>query len=261
MPNGYHHLTYEQRCQISALLQTGASYEEIAAQTGRSKSTISREIARNHGRERYRADLAAVCARNRRKLASRRPKKMTEETIKIIEAKLALQWSPEQIAGWLEQNQPQHSVCHETIYKYIWGNKRRGGLLFKHLRHRGRKYNKRSSGKAGRGCIPNRVGIEHRPTIVDEKSRVGDWEIDTVLGRQKEKGAIVTIVDRASKYTLLVKVESRQANCVEEALLSRLVPIKDAVYTLTSDNGKEFSNHAKISRDYSAALGHRGKSA
>ncbi|MFZ4099386.1 MAG: helix-turn-helix domain-containing protein [Chlamydiia bacterium] len=75
MPNGYHHLTYEQRCQINALLQTGASYEEIAAQTGRNKSTISREIARNHGRERYRPDLAAMCARNRRKLASSAPRR------------------------------------------------------------------------------------------------------------------------------------------------------------------------------------------
>ena len=215
---------------------------------GRSKSTISREVARNHGKQRYDADLAMVRARSCRRLASRRPKKMTAEAIELVTQKLALQWSPEQISGWLERHHPKRSVSHETIYSYVWKDKRLGGELFRHLRHSGKKYNKRSSGKAGRGCIPNRVGIEQRPAIVEEKSRLGDWEIDTVVGKQGQGSAIVTMVDRASKYTLLAKIDCRRAECVEEALLRKLQPIKDSVHTITSDNGKEFSTHSKVSQ-------------
>ena len=108
---------------------------------------------------------------------------MTPETIAIIEEKLNLQWSPEQISGWLGKEELPNAVSHETIYQYIWKDKRKDGILYKHLRHNGKKYNRRQSGEAGRGCIPNRIGIEERPEIVEKKYRVGDWELDTIIGK------------------------------------------------------------------------------
>ncbi|MDF2578416.1 MAG: integrase [Chlamydiales bacterium] len=125
--------------------------------------------------------------------------------------------------------------------------KQKGGLLYKNLRHSAKKYNKRSKAAAGRGCIPNRVDIEKRPAIVDEKKRLGDWELDTIIGKE-HKGAIVSIVDRASKLTKLVKVEQKTAEEVEKAILKRLEAIKDLVFTLTADNGKEFASHQSIAK-------------
>lgn len=101
-----------------------------------------------------------------------------------------MQWSPVQISGWLKKQGP--SVSHETIYKYIWEDKQLGGSLHNELRHRGKKYHKRSKGTAGRGCIPGRIDIDERPSIVKEKTRLGDWELDTIIGAG-QSGAIVSM--------------------------------------------------------------------
>ena len=145
------------------------------------------------------------------------------------------------------------AVCHETIYQYVWADKYKGGVLYKQLRHSGKKYNKRSKGTAGRGCIPNRVDIDERPTIVEEKIRLGDWELDTIIGTG-QSGAIVSMVDRASKLTMLVKTSGKTAQEVTTALLERLNPVKEFVHTLTADNGKEFANHQQVSKALDAGF-------
>ena len=171
--------------------------------------------------------------------------------IAIIEGKLRLQWSPEQIAGWLKKQGHPQAVSYETIYEYIWRDKRDGGNLYKELRHRGKKYNRRGSGKAGRGCIPNRVDIKKRPQIVEQKCRLGDWELDTIIGKG-HKGAIVSMVERASKLTKLALVPRKTANDVTDALLTKLTPLQNFVLTMTADNGKEFASHETVSGNLKA---------
>ncbi|MFT4553681.1 MAG: IS30 family transposase [Chlamydiales bacterium] len=181
----------------------------------------------------------------RRKIASENKPKMTAIMTSTIEEKLALQWSPVQISVWLKKL-GLVSVSHETIYQYIWKDKLNKGLLYKNLRHSGKKYNKRSKGMAGRGCIPNRIDIDERPLVVEGEVCLGDWGLDLIIGTEKS-GAIVSMVDRASKLTKLIKVSRKSAQEVKEALIERLEPVKEFVLTLTSDNGKEFAKHQEIS--------------
>ena len=247
----YHHLRYEDRCQMYILLKNGMPQVMIAQQLSVHRSTIGRELKRNKGKRGYRYKQAQSLACDRRRKASLAPRKMTGKMLAIVKEKLcAYQWSPEQIAGWLLSNM-KISVSHEVIYKYIWEDKRQGGTLYKHLRHNGKKYNKRSGKNAGRGCIPNRVDIDERPVIVEEKSRIGDWEIDTIIGKN-HVGALVSMVDRASKYTKLVLVKSKKAQAVTSAIRQALRPLRDVVHTLTADNGKEFSMHENIASDLNA---------
>lgn len=251
MPKGYHHLTYDQRCQIYTLKERGDTFSAIAKAVGVHRSSISRELKRNTGQRGYRYKQAHGKALQRRLEISHSNQKMTPELISIIEEKLRVQWSPVQISGWLKRL--GKSICHETIYKYIWENKRRGGCLYKELRHHGKKYNKRSKGTAGRGCIPNRIDIDARPSIVEEKTRLGDWELDTIIGTG-QSGAIVSMVERTSKLTKLAKIPNKTAEEVEHALLKRLKPVQEFVYTLTADNGKEFANHERIGLELDAGF-------
>jgi IS30 family transposase len=242
---GYHHLTYEDRCQIYALKKTGESNSAIAKHLGVDPSTIGRELKRNKGKRGYRYKQAQNFAVTRKKKASARPRKMTADVVSIVEKKLCdCQWSPEQISGWLRLNM-KIDISHERIYQHIWEDKRNGGTLYKNLRHHGKKYNKRKGKHAGRGLIPNRTDIEERPKIADEKTRVGDWEIDTVIGKN-HVGVLVSMVDRASKYTKLTLVESKKACVVTSAIEKALKPLRGVVHTLTADNGKEFAMHEKI---------------
>ena len=206
MAAGYHHVTRDIRCQIYALKSMGQSLSKIALAVGRDKSTISREISRNTGERGYRFKQADEKAKARRSDASKAAKKLTEEMKSTIREKLLEDWSPDQISGRLKLE--GKAISHETIYQFVWRDKRAGGKLYKHLRHRGKRYNKRSSGKTGRGCIPDRVDITARPSIVETKSRIGDWEGDTIIGA-KHKGAIVSYVDRHSKFTLLKKLTAK----------------------------------------------------
>ena len=245
MPKGYHHVTRDIRCQIYALKSMGHSLGSIALAVGRDKSSISREISRNTGGRGYRFKQADAKAMERRSKASRTPKKLTQTLIAIIEEKLLKEeWSPEQIAGRLEK-EGIANISHEAIYQHIWKDKRTGGRLHKHLRHNGKKYNKRSSGKAGRGCIPNRVDIDDRPPVVEDKARIGDWEGDTIIGLH-HRGAIVSYVDRCSKFTVLKILENRTAERVTQATIDTLGDGTLPVLTITYDNGKEFSEHSKI---------------
>ena len=244
MISHYHHLTRDQRCQIYALKTTGMSQKKIAKRLKVDTSTICRELKRNQGKKGYRFQQADKLASNRRSTASRRPICMTPENIEIINAKLSEGWSPEQISGRLKLEGIMQ-VSHESIYRHIWADKRQGGKLYTYLRHGGKKYNHRSSTKAGRGCIPNRVDIKERPAIVERKSRVGDWEGDTLIGA-KHQGAILSHVDRKSKYTVLGKLRAKTAKNVVLAAKKCLSGLP--VRTITYDNGKEFSEHQSLAR-------------
>lgn len=240
----YKQLTYEQRCQIEALKKSGISQQAIAANISVSQSSVSRELSRNTGLRGYRHDQAHRISIERRQ-AIAKPYKMKAELIDEIADKLYLKWSPEQISGWLLVEQ-EICISHETIYQHVWADKTAGGDWYKHLRRCARKYKERgSNGKTRSGQIKNRVSIDDRPIVVDEKSRVGDWEIDTVIGKG-HSGALVTIVERVTLFTVSMRVKSKRAKEVTAATLALLTPFKGLVHTITSDNGKEFAYHEQI---------------
>lgn len=238
----YKHLTIEQRSQIQALKSMGHSQIDIANVIEVSPSTISRELKRNTGLCGYRHKQAQRTANYRRFSASSEPRKMTSAVVSFINEKLTQeQWSPDQISGVLAANDTP--VSHTRIYQHIWEDRSNGGTLHQHLRHRGKKYNYKGGKKAGRGCIPNRVDIANRPKVVEAKARLGDWEGDTIVGAT-HKGAIVSMVERKSKFTLLALIPQATADNVNAAINSSFarydcLPIK----TTTFDNGKEFSKH------------------
>lgn len=251
MNSNYQQLTYELRCQISALIKIGYSQRVIADCIGVSQSTISREISRNSGGRGYSHKQAQSMSEARSRSAAK-PTKMTVQLVSLIESKIRIEWSPEQISGWLWAESEQE-ISHETIYLHIWTDKRSGGDLYSYLRRQGKKYDKRRNGKSTRGCIKNRVSIDDRPAIVDSKSRIGDWEIDTVIGKG-HSGALVTIVERVTKLTLTAQVNSKSAKDVTRATIDLLKPYKHIVHTITADNGKEFAYHEKISEALSAEV-------
>jgi len=156
---------------------------------------------------------------------------LTKPIEKYIRAKLKQDWSPEQISGRMKLDTGV-SVVHETIYRYIYANKKNGGKLYQYLRHKNKKYHCRSNNYRSRGTIIDRVMIDKRPKIVEKKNRIGDLEIDTVIGKD-HKGALLTVVDRKSKFVLIKNVPSKEAQVI--------------THTITSDNGKEFAYHKQVS--------------
>ena len=249
MTRNYQQLTYEQRCQISVLKKRGCTQREMAETIGVSQSTVSRELARNTGGKGYRHKQAQEKTMQRR-LNARTPTKMRPELIRVIEMKLRIEWSPEQISGWLLEERGQ-LISHERIYLHIWADKRSGGDLYTYLRRQGKKYDKRRNGKSTRGQIINRISIDDRPEVVDAKSRIGDWEIDTVIGKG-HSGALVTIVERVTNFTISAQVNSKSAADVTKATIELLMPFRDVLFTITADNGKEFAYHEQISKALSA---------
>ena len=240
-------MTYEQRCQIYALKKRGFSQTEIAKDLGVNQSSISRELARNTWKRGYRYKQANDFAKERRARQQRKKRVMTDELLMRIEKALVeMQWSPQQIAGRFA-SEDGIKVSHESIYQYIWADKKRGGELYKQLRGQGKKRNARKGKNAGRGLIPARVDIAQRPQVVDEKSRVGDWELDSIIGANHQ-GAITSMVERKTKLTRLVLLKTPTADATSQAIIQQLMPLKEQVLTLTSDNGKEFAGHLKISR-------------
>ena len=160
-----------------------------------------------------------------------------DATWQFVQDRLLEQWSPEQISGHV-------AISPETVYQRVYANKRAGGLLWKNLRSQ--KLRKKRYGKAERrGTIPNRVSIDDRAAIVETRSRIGDWEADTVIGKNHRQ-AIVSIVERKTGFTLIQKVERKTALAVSQAMIGLLKPHRKKVHTITSDNGKEFAGHEEI---------------
>jgi IS30 family transposase len=243
----YIQLTEEKRYQISAYKKAGYKQCEIAVLIGMDKSTVSRELKRNQGLRGYRPKQAQQLALQRQndKVAER----IKPEVWDCVKTLLEEDWSPEQISGWLKKVK-RLSVSHESIYQYVYRDKSEGGDLYRHLRCQ-RKRKKRYGSHSTRGMIPGRVSIDERPAVVDRKNRYGDWELDTVIGKNHHQ-AIVTITERKSKLALFKKVERKTADLVRDAIIGLLEPIKDYVKTLTADNGKEFAAHITLAKELEA---------
>ena len=167
---------------------------------------------------------------------------MQQRVIKLLKRG----FSPEQITGRSKVD-GKAMVSHETIYRWIWEDKRKGGILHKLLRRQGHKYAKRGSKNAGRGFIPNRIDIDERPPVVELKERFGDLEIDTIIGKN-HKGAILTINDRATSRVWIRKLTGKEAVPVAKITAWALRKVKTLIHTITADNGKEFAKHEEISQ-------------
>jgi IS30 family transposase len=231
----YHHLSQEERYQIYGYLAAKKSLSEIADRLNRSKSTISREIKRNKGARGYRPKQAHILSLQR---MSCNAKQIPNIIWAKVREKLMLYHSPEQIAGQLD-------ISHESIYGYLYADKARGGTLYRYLRCQKKKRKRYGSGQDRRGQIINRRSIRERPAHVEKREKIGHWEGDTIIGA-KHKQAIVTIVERKSGYTLLKKVDRKQADLVKVALIQLLTPYASLVDTITYDNGKEFAEHKEV---------------
>ena len=238
----YQQLTQGQRYQIYALMKMGSKQTQIAEFIGVDKSTISRELSRNCGQRGYRPKQAHALAQGRRKQGKRR---IRAETWALVEAKVRMEWSPEQISGWLLRHY-DIQVSHEWIYQYILSDKQDGGDLYKHLRCQ-KKRRKRYGSHDRRGNLLNRRSIEERPEIVDQRQRIGDWEVDTIVGKGHHQ-AIVSLTERKSRLALLRKVDRRTAELVSDAMIELLYPVADGAHTITADNGKEFADHQRIAQ-------------
>ena len=235
----YHHLSQEERYQISALLKAGLTLAHISANLGRHKSTISREISRNSVLRGYRPRQACLMAQNRA-VNSRNARQITYADWLCVEGYLRDQWSPEQITS-------EVSMSHETIYRRVYVDKSMGGDLYKSLRCQRKRRKRYAGGRDRRGQILGRRPICERPRHIEERRQIGHWEGDTLIGKG-HKHAIVSLVERKSGNAVLAKVENKTAALVSTAIIKRLKPISKRVQTLTYDNGKEFADHATIDR-------------
>lgn len=242
-------LSLDEREEISRGLARALSVRQIAKKLKRAPSTISREIKRNSGYDHYRATKADQKAWDR----SRRPKlcKLAHSSglRRRVTAKLKLNWSPEQISGWLKRQYPREEhkrVSHETIYKSLFIQAR--GVLKKELQQhlRTKRAIRRSQHKtmkgSGLGQIPNIVSIRERPAEVEDRAVPGHWEGDLIAG--SKNSYIATLVERQSRYVMLVKVKDRKSETVVTALIKHAHKLPTELYkSLTWDRGKELSNH------------------
>ncbi|CAG8998976.1 MAG: IS30 family transposase ISSde3 [Candidatus Celerinatantimonas neptuna] len=243
----YQQLTEGKRYQISALLERGISISEIAKKIKCHRATVYRELKRNRTCDQYCPKNAHASSVRRRQAANKY--RIPVERVEFVCLLLRIDWSPEQIARVLTR--VEAPVSHEWIYRYIAQDKRQGGQLYRHLRQGHKRYRKGLKEKAP--TIKNAVSIDERPSIVDSRERFGDWEIDTVLGKHGT-GALVTILERKSRFYLVKKVPSKSADAVTRATIEMLMPYKDCVHTITADNGREFAGHQKIAQALAAEL-------
>lgn len=244
------HLTLEQRYQIQAYKESGKTQTEIASIIHKDKSVVCRELKRNvndkgHYKAAYASGLAEI-----RKERLKRPRKLSLEMEKEIRKALTLeQWSPEQIKGRFDKEQ-RPMVSAERIYQLIRKDKQQGGSLYKHTRHQ-LKHRKRCVG-AKMIAIRDRVSIDDRPAIINDRGRLGDWEIDTIVGPEN-KGAILTLVERQTGFLFMKKLpQGKLATGLAKAVIEILMPYKNAVLSITSDNGTEFADHKLISKKLNA---------
>lgn len=246
------HLTQEQRYEIAALRKQDFSITKISERIGKDKSVVSRELRRNcDGRNGlYKAALAHKKALKR---LIEKPKYLhfTTSISCYVEGLLRQDYSPEQIVGTAKRHQIA-CVSHERIYQWIWADKKAGGSLYQHLRSKGKLYRKRGAAKDKRGQLVGRVSIEHRPSEVEQKNRIGDLEMDLIIG-QDHKGALLTINDRATGLLRMAKIESKEAVVVEVKVIELLQDWPCYLHTITTDNGKEFARHQQIAEQLQIA--------
>jgi len=248
----YSHISKEQRYQISALLKAGHKISFIADKLNLHRSTLYRELKRN---SRQRGSYDPYFANQSSEIRKERfanTRKLNFRMISFIKEKLeSQQWSPEQIKGYSDKNNIP-MVSHERIYQFIYADKSQGGNLYKNLRTGNNKYKKRyGKHKSRRVIIKNKVSIDQRPEIINNKERFGDWEIDTIVGKN-HKGAIVTAVERKSNFLVIRKLKRNNASELARQTIHMLAPFKDLVHSITSDNGSEFAKHEYIAKKLNA---------
>lgn len=237
----YKQLTQAQRYQLYSLKKMSVLQKDIAIELGVDASTISRELARNTNKSGIYTKKAHQMALGRR--TGKVKPRLSKENWQTIEDYLRDDLSPEQVHLRLLYKK-SFLVSPEWIYQYIYHNKQQGGELYNHLRCK-KKNRKRYGSVWRRPSLSDRRSIEDRPKIVDSRRRYGDWEIDTVIGRQG--GAVlVTIVERKSKLSLMGLAINKTAQSVKEMIVKLLSAYAPAVHTLTYDNGPEFAKHKEI---------------
>jgi transposase, IS30 family len=239
----YHQLTREQRYQISALMKMRHSQIEIAETLHVHPSTVSREVKRNRGGRGYRPKQAQRLAQ------VRHPKghiRTSPATWYLVDDLLKQDWSPEQISARLKQEQAVR-LSPEWIYQHVYADHCAGGELYQHLRSQ-KKYRKRLGKNDRRGKIPFCTSIEERPKAIEERKRLGDWEIDTVFGT-KHAPVLLTLTERKSRFSLLGKLPEYTAKATTKETVRLLSPLpSEKVHSLTSDHGKEFADHQQIAQ-------------
>ena len=240
----YHHLTKEQRYTISVCLKKKMSLSEIANLINVSTSTVSREIKNNSNMHRHYVAIDAQQFSERKKSVPRRPRKLSKADWLEIEQCLKRHWSPETIVG-VRKREGKTCVSVEWLYHIIRQDKARGGTLYTylphHLKHRRRPVSAHIP-------IKDRVSIDERPDVVDAKTRFGDWEMDTIVGKNG-KGAIVTLVERTTKKMLMAKSpKGKNAKAVARLVVQMLRPFEHHVLSITTDNGSEFADHKFIAK-------------
>ena len=237
------HMSTEERIKIETLLSLGTSTKQITLYLGRHRSTIYRELHRPGICDKQ-YNAVAYHNQARQNMGRKLEKSPSEEIILLVNKKiLDEQWSPEQISNWLKLHDHE-SVSHTWIYQHIAQDKIAGGELHNHMRHG--KYSK--GHREYKGTIINRVSIELRPSIVNKRDRLGDYEIDLIVG-PKNKGAILSIIDRLSRECILEKLDDKTSlsacgKTIESLLLQEKKP-----HTITSDNGTEFTDHELVSKE------------
>lgn len=244
MGEHYNHFTEGERSQLYVLCKAKIPKTEIAELLNRSRTAIYNELNRNSGKRGYRPKQAQRLSEVRRKDTAK-PIKMDLKVVNHINEKLNIEWSPEQISNVIifDVCGLGVTVSHETIYKYVREDKESGGWLYKKLRHGQKKRRNRKGGKDTRGKLKNRIDIDERPKIVEERSRIGDWEADLICGTGAS-GYLVTLLDRTSRQVLIGYSKTKFANSITNEIL-RLLQGKVAE-TITFDNGKEFAGHELI---------------
>jgi transposase, IS30 family len=245
-------LTIAQRYQIQALSQLKMLQKDIAKQVQVSPATISRELSRNTtiAALEYQAEVAQGRPHQRRQ---RGAYKLHHSLAQQVIDGLEKRWSPEQISGVLALETGKKVISHEAIYQFIYRQKLDSESLIKYLRIRHRKRYKKRGIAQKRGTIPGRVGIEHRPAIVDTNTEIGHWEGDTVIGFDHD-GALLTVVERVTKWTCIVKLRGKQAHPLAQAAVAKLTQCGLPVKSMTVDNGREFTQHDLIGEGLKAPV-------
>jgi len=243
------HLTIEERDSIAQMRHAGVEQKEIARVVGRCPSTISRELHRNRTGDGYYAAQAQRAAERRRRQRPLTRKLEDAEINQAVRAGLAQDWAPEQIAERMKQQDRDRRVSPQTIYAWIKQDKHRAHWE-SHLRRRG----KRPCRRKKAATTGDAARIANRPAVIEERLRLGDFEGDTVLG-PPGTGGLATLVDRKARYTLVVKVQSKHADHVQEKIKQRMKELTDERrHSITFDNGTEFARCHRLEKPLDMAL-------
>lgn len=246
----YRHLTQEQRYHISHMRQLNFSMREIAEAIGFDKSTISRELKRNSSDRGY-GPIYAHESAVRRHVQGASARRFPPAVLEVVSELLLKKFSPAQITGRL-WDEVGFKISHESIYRFLYRDKKAGGVLYLNLRGK-KKYKKKYGSLECRGTIKNMVSIDERPAIVETRSRIGDWEGDTMTGKHHQ-GTIVTLAERKARFLVAGTVSSKHADKVSNKVVELLKPHLRKCKTLTKDRGTEFAGHEAITRELNAKV-------